>query len=131
VAPAGTPGAAKVKRADLLDGIYCTGQECTAVGGYYYVTSAEHTLVELWTGSAWQVERSPDAPRYSSLQAVSCTAAANCTAVGSPVMAWNGARWQINRYRRQSGISTCWRASKSSMHWPAPSTTDSSGLPAR
>ncbi len=69
VAPAGTPGAAKVRRADLLNGIFCTGQECTAVGGYYYGTSAEHTLAELWTGSAWQVEPSPDAPRYSSLQA--------------------------------------------------------------
>jgi hypothetical protein len=23
-------------------------------------------------------------------------------AVGSPVIAWNGARWQINRYRRLS-----------------------------
>ena len=131
MALAGTPGTAKVKRADLLDDISCTGQECTAVGGYYYGTSAEHALVELWTGSAWQVERSPDAPRHSSLQAVSCTAAANCIAVGSPVIAWNGARWQINRYRCLSAISTCWRASKSSTHLPAPSTTDSSGLSAR
>ena len=102
-----------------------------AVGGYYHGTSAEHTLVELWTGSAWQVEPSADAPRHSSRQAVSCTAAANCMAVGSPVMAWNGARWQINCYRRVSGISACWRASKSSMHLPVPSTTDSSGLSAR
>ena len=70
-------------------------------------------------------------PRHSSLQAVSCTAAANCMAAGSPVIAWNGARWQIDRYRRLSAISTCWRASKSSTHLPAPSTTDSSGLSAR
>ncbi len=100
-------------------------------GGSCYGTSAEHTLVEVWTGSAWQAGPSPDAPRYSSLQAVSCTAAANCMAVGSPVMAWNGARWLINRYRRLSDISTCRRASKSSTHLPVPSTTDSSGLSAR
>ncbi len=36
----------------------------------------------------------------------------------------------LNCYRRLSGISTCWRASKSSTHLPAPSTTDSSGLSA-
>ena len=131
VAPPGTPGAAKVKHADLLDGISCTGQECTPAGGYYHGISAEHALVELWTGSAWQAERSPDAPRHSSLQAVSCTATANCMAVGSPVIGWNGARWRINRYRRLSAISTCWRASKSSTHLPVPSTTDSSGLSAR
>ena len=33
--------------------------------------------------------------------------------------------------RRLSGISTCWKASKSSTHLPVPSPTDSSGLPAR
>ena len=32
---------------------------------------------------------------------------------------------------RLSGISTCWRASKSSTHLPVPSTTDSSGFSAR
>jgi hypothetical protein len=37
----------------------------------------------------------------------------------------------LDRYRRLSGTSTCWRASKSSTHLPAPSTTDSSGFPAR
>jgi hypothetical protein len=41
------------------------------------------------------------------------------------------ARWQANRYRRLSDISTCWRVSKSSTHLPVPSTTDSSGLSAR
>jgi hypothetical protein len=35
-----------------------------------------------------------------------------------------------NRYRRLCGTSTCWRASKSSTHLPAPSTTDSSGVSA-
>ena len=40
-------------------------------------------------------------------------------------------RASLNCYRRLSGISTCWRASKSSTHLPVPSTTDSSGLSAR
>ena len=58
-------------------------------------------------------------------------AIATCMPAGWPVMAWNGARWQANRYRRLSDISTCWRVSKSSTHLPVPSTTDSSGLSAR
>jgi len=88
---------ATVKRADLLNGVSCTGRECVAVGGYYDGTAAEHTLAERWTGSAWRVQSSPDGPRYSSLQAVSCPAGTSCTAVGSPVMAWDGARWSITR----------------------------------
>jgi hypothetical protein len=92
---AGPTGAGGVKRADLLNGVWCTGRDCVAVGGYYYGSAAEHTLVETWTGSTWQVEPSPDTARYSSLQAVSCAAATGCVAVGSPVLAWNGARWQV------------------------------------
>jgi hypothetical protein len=92
---AATSPHAGVKRADLLNGVSCTGQQCIAVGSYYYGTAASHTLVELWTGSAWRLEPSPDGPRYSSLQAVSCDVAAGCLAVGSPVIARNADRWRI------------------------------------
>ncbi len=88
--PAVTSPHAGVKRADLLNGVSCVAQRCI-----YYGTAASHTLVELWTGSAWRLEPSPDGPRYSSLQAVSCDVAAGCLAVGSPVIAGNGGRWRI------------------------------------
>lgn len=93
-AAAASPGPA-VKHADLLFGVSCAGPQCIAVGSYYYGTAESHTLVELWTGSAWQLEPSPDGPRYSSLQAVSCALAAGCLAVGSPVIAGNGRHWRI------------------------------------
>ena len=93
--PAGTSPLAGGKRADLLNGVSCAGQQCIAVGSYYYGTAASHTFVELWTGSAWRLEPSPDGPKYSSLQAVSCDVAADCLAVGSPVIAGNGDRWRI------------------------------------
>jgi hypothetical protein len=94
-APAATSPRALVKRADLLNGVSCAPRQCIAVGSYYYGTAASHTLVELWTGSAWRLEPSPDGPKYSSLQAVSCDPAAGCLAVGSPVIAGSGGRWRI------------------------------------
>ena len=93
--PAATSPRAGVKRADLLNGVSCAGQQCIAVGSYYDGAAASHTLVELWTGSAWRPEPSPDGPKYSSLQAVSCDVAVGCLAVGSPVIAGNGDRWRI------------------------------------
>lgn len=93
-ASAAASAAAGAKRADLLNGVACASQQCIAVGSYYDGTAASHTLVELWTGSAWRLEPSPDGPRYSTLQAVSCDRAA-CLAVGSPVIAGTGSRWRL------------------------------------
>lgn len=90
-----TPLNTTPKRADLLNGVSCAGQECVAVGAYYSGTAGERTLVERWTGSAWQVEPSPDGPRYSSLQAVSCPAGQGCVAVGSPVLSQAGGTWRV------------------------------------
>ncbi len=84
------------KHADLVGGVSCTGAACTAVGYYYYGTTSENTLVERWAGSSWQLERSPDSVRYSSLSGVSCPTATSCVAVGSPILTWHGASWQIS-----------------------------------
>ncbi len=108
VTPAGTvssaPGAA-VKHADLLNGVSCTGPQCVAAGAWYYGTkSGEHTLVELWTGTAWSLEPSPDGPRDSMLEAVSCAAGhlvpavgapTGCLALGAPVLAGYGSHWRV------------------------------------
>jgi hypothetical protein len=94
--PAGTQAsAASVKRADLLYGVSCASQVCTAVGEYYYGGSSSKTLVERWAGSTWQLEPSPDGPGQSSLQAVSCPVSTSCTAVGAPVIGQAGAHWRI------------------------------------
>jgi hypothetical protein len=90
-----TAGAVNGKRADLLNGVSCTGRECVAVGAYYRSAASEHALAELWDGAAWRVEPAPDGPRYSSLLGVSCARGTSCLAAGSPVIAWNGARWRV------------------------------------
>jgi hypothetical protein len=127
----GTLDAAEVERADLLDGISCTGQECAAVGGYCYGTSAEHAP-----------HRAVGGLGLAGRAIAGCAALqlgagrflqGRCRLQGRR-LAGNGLERGTlarRRYRRLSDISTCWRASKSSTHLPVPSTTDSSGLPAR
>jgi hypothetical protein len=87
---------AAVKHADLISSLSCAGHACTAVGDYYYGTSSSSTLVERWTGVSWQLERSPDSARYSSLSGVSCPNGASCVAVGAPSLTGHGRSWQVS-----------------------------------
>lgn len=95
--PAAAAPRAGVKRAVLLFGVWCGRQRCITAGGYYYGSAASHTLIELWTGSAWRLEPSPDGPASSSLSAISCAAGASCLAVGSPVIAGSNGQWRVVR----------------------------------
>ena len=81
-----------------------TASDCTAVGEYDKQGSPELTLAEHWNGSTWAVQAMPVASPVASsvfLNAVSCTARANCTAVGTPsigpVLAehWDGSTWTV------------------------------------
>jgi hypothetical protein len=94
------------KHASMLNGVSCAGTLCIAVGGWYNSPPAEHTLAEMWNGTAWRLEKSPDGPRGSILAGVSCTplspagpgsaASASCLAVGSPVLAGAaGGPWRL------------------------------------
>ena len=83
-----------LKHADIFTGISCAGSQCAAVGFYYYGVSPknpERTLAELWTGTTWRLQQSPD----GSLAAVSCAAPGSCLAVGSPVTADSAGRWRV------------------------------------
>ena len=93
-----------------LLGVSCTSsRDCEAVGLYEHNCTA-HTggssgLVERWDGRDWSVVPSPATPCGSTqLQAVSCAAASDCTAVGlyfhgpgdwTLAESWNGTRWSI------------------------------------
>jgi hypothetical protein len=117
--------AAPVKHADLLNGVSCAGAQCVAVGAWYYGTkTGEHTLVELWTGKAWNLEPSPDGPRESMLGAVSCAAAypppavdtaapraqtTGCVALGAPVLAGYGSHWRAVGAPADLGAISCTR----------------------
>ncbi len=91
----------------MLDAVSCTGASaCTAVGSYYSSPGNEVTLAEAWNGSTWKIQTTPNpaGEAYIELQAVSCTGASACSAVGSyysspsvivtVAEAWNGTAWK-------------------------------------
>lgn len=98
--------------ASSLAGVSCgsTGR-CMAVGSYVGAVAGRgsSTLAEQWNGSAWQLELGPSPYNdLNQLAAVSCPAAANCTAVGggdlfgitpadSLAEHWDGQRWRVQR----------------------------------
>ena len=96
---ASTPVTSAVKRADFLNGVWCTSRSnCVAVGSYYYgAAGPRRTLIERWNGTAWRVEQLPADARNGNLTAISCASASSCTAVGSPVIGWNGRTWRVER----------------------------------
>jgi hypothetical protein len=69
----------------LLAGVSCTSAGgCTAAGYYDNAQGTELTLAEVWKGTAWAVQSTPNAyPQDDTFSGVSCGAAGACTAVGS------------------------------------------------
>jgi hypothetical protein len=90
-----------------LSGVSCgSASVCTAVGSYYNASDVEATLVEVWNGTKWAAQSSPNPSAHlsSELLAVSCSSTASCDAVGtepgaaSPATVaeeWNGTKWAI------------------------------------
>ncbi|MGD0082452.1 MAG: hypothetical protein ABSD78_04545, partial [Acidimicrobiales bacterium] len=85
-----------------LSGVSCTlATACTAVGSYDNSHGAGVTLAEVWNGTKWSAEPTPNPTgSYSFLSGVSCTSARACTAVGhgyngTLAEAWNGTKWAI------------------------------------
>lgn len=102
IVPRGQGGTTVVKHADMLNGVSCAGGQCVAVGAYYY-GQPERTLAELWTGTAWRLQASPD----GRLAAVSCAAPGRCLAVGAPVLAESGGRWRVVAGTSDMGAVSC------------------------
>ena len=105
--PARSPGHAPVSVFSAAYAVSCPqAGYCVAVGAYN-ANDVVNALTELWTGSSWSVLPSPQPPNAASsvLNAVSCTSAAQCVAVGSYTDSngvtwglaevWNGAAWSI------------------------------------
>jgi len=102
----------------VLGGVSCTSAvACIAVGRYLDISYTEVTLAEVWNGSTWAVQPTPNPAGavFSSLSDVSCTSATACTAVGEYVdssggahtlaEAWNGSSWAIQLIPRPPGSS--------------------------
>lgn len=68
-----------------LAGVRCTSaNSCTAVGQYVPGTGPSATVAEVWNGTAWRLQATPNHPYagQNSLNGVSCGASGICTAVG-------------------------------------------------
>lgn len=89
-----------------LNGVSCVSMSsCVAVGWYSATnTSVTPPLAESWNGSAWTVDTTVQASESSTLNAVDCTSADNCTAVGGywtgvtelPLAEkWDGSTWTL------------------------------------
>jgi hypothetical protein len=86
-----------------MAGVSCvSATECEAVGAYAMSGQPETTFAERWNGSTWEIVGMPQPGSSRTVQAVSCSSAAGCTAVGGSTSAsftstwvarWNGATW--------------------------------------
>jgi hypothetical protein len=101
-----------------LWGVSCTSASaCTAVGDRVSnTTGANIALVERWNGTAWTTQSTPvpAGAAASYFNAVSCTSASACTAVGQKTgdtglgtlaEAWNGTAWTVQSTPNPSGAS--------------------------
>ncbi len=76
----------------MLAGVGCSSTgACTAVGGYFDKTAASHAMAVSGTKHGWARATEIRPPRANgfeaaSLDAVSCTAAGSCVAVGSYIL---------------------------------------------
>jgi hypothetical protein len=82
-------------QSNTLVGVSCTSANaCTAVGNYTDAAGRVLTLAEVWNGSTWSIQTTPN-PSGGGFASVSCTSAIACTAVGSAFAEfWNGNSWE-------------------------------------
>ncbi len=100
-----------------LSAISCTSAtSCTAVGYQLISEGEQRPLAEHWNGSSWTIQATPVPSNSdeSQLEAVSCSSAASCTAVGvlsGPAYLellaehWNGKTWTVQNAPNPNGAS--------------------------
>jgi hypothetical protein len=94
-----------------LDGVSCAKRTfCSAVGTDVLTSKRWITLAEVWRGHRWRITPTPplESLLFNSLNAVSCSSATDCMAVGSEddqalIERWHGAKWTIQRAPRPVG----------------------------
>lgn len=111
-----TPTASGVQ-ASVLNGVSCPAvRDCTAVGNYSD-SSGTWSLAESWNGSVWSMQKTPipSGSQYSDLNAVSCSAATRCVAVGdyanatgtlTLALSGHGSAWSIQATPNPAGSFT-------------------------
>lgn len=108
---AATPAGATAAQ---LTGVSCASSAmCMAVGGYDSTgTVPRHALSEVWNGSSWTLQTTPEPSGGSTLSHVSCPTVSDCTAVGSPltftpvIEQWSAGTWSIQTPATRPGQFT-------------------------
>jgi hypothetical protein len=99
----------------ILFGVACLSpKSCTAVGAFSNRVGLYATLAETWNGTTWSLQATPNPHTVygSSLSAVGCSSATNCTAVGfslygqTLVERWNGHAWTLRTPPRPAGAKS-------------------------
>lgn len=82
-----------------LTGVSCTSAtRCIATGGSFKTTPkpTSVTLAELWNGSVWTIQKTPNSTNGGKLNAIACRSRSDCLAVGDGFGArWNGRKWSL------------------------------------
>jgi IPT/TIG domain len=98
-----------------LANVSCASESlCTGVGSYVNSASQTVSLAEIWNGSGWQIQSTPNpAGSGVELSGISCAASTACTAVGSYTTSggnaaslaegWNGTEWTIQSIEAPPG----------------------------
>jgi hypothetical protein len=110
-----TPTLAGAQRSSLND-VSCTAATaCTAVGSFTNGSGATRALALAWNGRRWLIAPTavPTGSQGSSLDAVSCTAATTCTAVGS--------------YSNRAGARVTLAEARNGKNWAIEPIPDTSG----
>lgn len=93
----------------FLNDVSCrSASACTAVGTYQHGKRAHVTLAEVWNGTSWSIQATPNPPApRSGLSSVACLPVSFCAAVGNQTsryqiqaplaLARSGASWSIQK----------------------------------
>ena len=110
-------GAPRPNYDSALGGVSCTSATaCTAAGWFTKTVKNDVTLAEVWNGTAWTVQATPDPAGaiVTKLTGVSCSSATACIAVGSSFSRassadvtlaerWNGTTWKLQSTPNPAG----------------------------
>jgi hypothetical protein len=111
------PGAPSPYYSSVLGSVSCTSATaCTAAGWFTKTVTKDVTLAEVWNGTAWTVQATPDPAGaiVTKLTGVSCSSATACIAVGSSYSSasasdvtlaekWNGTTWKLQSTPNPAG----------------------------
>ena len=80
-----------------LSGVSCTSASACEAVGEGATGPSSVSLAEVWNGSNWTIQTTPNgSTSVNQLEGVSCTAANACTATGSGLAErWDGANWTL------------------------------------